>query len=334
MHYVIVSVILPFYNVKTTLERAVQSIIRQTFKDFELILVNNNSDDGSLKIIEKLVQTDSRIRLFNESRQGVVFAANTGMRAAKGKYIARMDADDIAHPERLALQLKHLEDTPHISISATQVNYKSEQTDLKDFNHFVNWSNSLKTWEEIYNNRFVEFPVVNPTLMFRKSTLEHIGYLEEGDFPEDYEWFLRAMAKGHQIEKLTTPLLDWSDSDLRLTRIDRRYRTEAFFQIKTKYLAEYLKAIDRTRVWIWGAGKLGYKRSQWLQEHAIEIEGYIDIKKNKRLKNYPCIHFEDIHLTEQSFVLSYITNRNRRNEVRDFLCQKNYQEGKSYIIAG
>ncbi|WP_420581186.1 glycosyltransferase family 2 protein [Reichenbachiella sp.] len=330
----LISVVLPFYNAQSCLKQAITSILNQTYSDFELLLINNNSTDNSESIAKQLAQTDSRIQLLSETQQGVVFAANTGMRAAKGEFIARMDADDVAQPERLERQLRHLESNPDISISASQANYKTENKELSDFSHFVEWSNALVSWKDIYQNRFVEFPVVNPTLMFRRSLLEEVGYLKEGDFPEDYEWFLRAINKGFKIEKLPLPLLDWHDSLKRLTRTDSRYQSDAFFRIKTKYLTIHLKNINQTKVWIWGAGKFGLKRSQLLLNHGIEIVGYIDIKKGKQLNGFSCVHFKNIQIETQPFILSYITNRNKRDEVRSFLDSKDYREGKNYIIAG
>lgn len=330
----LISIVLPYYNSAQTLPHAIQSILTQTYLNFEFLLIDNNSTDQSSKIARRFALEDSRIKLLSASQQGVVFTANAGMKAAKGTYIARMDADDVAHPERIERQLKHLKSNPEISISATQVSYKTKNAELNDFSYFVKWSNNLTTWNDIYQNRFVEFPVVNPTMMFRRSVLEDIGYLEEGDFPEDYEWFLRAIDRGHKIEKLPLPLLDWQDGPKRLTRTDQRYEANAFFQIKTKYLAKHLKNIKQTKTWIWGAGKLGLKRSQLLLAHGIEINGYIDIKKGKHLSNYSCIHFQDIVLESQPFIISYITNRDRRDEVRDFLNSKGYKEGMNYIIAG
>ncbi|MEP2025840.1 MAG: glycosyltransferase family 2 protein [Reichenbachiella sp.] len=330
----LVSIILPYYNSSKTIARAINSNLKQTHTAFELLLIDNNSTDHSLEIVKELANSDSRIKHLSEPKQGVVFAANTGMKAATGNYIARMDADDVAHPERLERQIKHLNSNAEISISATQVNYKTENEELNDFSHFVDWSNRLTSWNDIYQNRFVEFPLVNPTLMFRRSALEDIGWLKEGAFPEDYEWFLRAIDNGHKIEKLSLPLLDWHDSSSRLTRTDERYETEAFFQIKTKYLAKHLKATNNTKVWIWGAGKLGFKRSQQLLIHEIEIEGYIDIKKGKQLPNYPCVHFKDVNKDQHPFIISYITNRNRRDEVRAFLNSKGYEESKNFIVAG
>lgn len=330
----IISIIVPFYNAENTLKYAIESLLYQYCDGLEIILIDNNSTDQSSMVARQLATQDSRIKLLTEPKQGVVFAANLGMKAAQGEYIARMDADDIAHSDRLEKQFKHLESNHEISISTTQVNYKTNNELLKDFEHFVSWSNSLNTWDDIYHNRFVEFPVVNPTLMFRRSILEDIGYLQDGHFPEDYEWFLRAIDKGHRIEKLPIPLLNWQDSSTRLTRTDKRYETEAFFQIKSKYLANHLKRIKQTQIWIWGAGKLGYKRSQLLLDHGINIKGYIDIKKDKCLTDYPCVHFKDIDPSTQLFIISYITNRGRRDEVRDYLNSKGYEEGINFLIAG
>lgn len=329
-----ISILTPYFNAEKTLERAINSIIIQTHREFELILVDNMSTDNSNKIAREIASKDSRVKLISENTQGVVFAANSGMKVAQGKYIARMDADDLAHPERLEKQLKHLESNPELSISATQVNYQNDHSEISDFVHFVDWSNQQHTWSDIYQNQFVEFPVVNPTLMFRKSVIDDVGLLKEGDFPEDYEWFLRAIDKGHKIEKIPTPLLDWHDSSNSLTRTDVRYSTDSFFQIKTIYLAKHLKKIHQSNVWIWGAGKLGFKRSQWLLSHGIQIEGYIDIKKDKQLNGFSCVHFESINTKTQSFIISYITNRNKRDEVRSFLDAKGYHEGENYIIAG
>ena len=329
-----ISVILPFYNAEVGLKGAIQSILNQTYQDFELILVNNNSSDKSFEIVSHLAHEDLRIKLVAETKQGVVHAANNGMKAAKGKYIARMDADDIAHPERLKQQFRHLEQNPQVSISTSKVKYKTKEDGLTEFSHFVDWSNQLISTHDIYHNRFVEFPIVNPTLLFRRSIIDKIGYLKNGHFPEDYEWFLRAIDRGYLLEKLPIPLLEWNDSSSRITRTDSRYNSDAFFNVKTNYLAKHLNKIKQTHVWIWGAGKLAIKRSQLLLNYDIKIHGYIDIKNNKEVVDYPCIHFEDLDINTQTFVIRYVTNRNKRDEIRAFLNSKGYQEGINYIIAG
>ncbi|UXP31481.1 glycosyltransferase [Reichenbachiella agarivorans] len=329
-----VSIILPYFNAESTIVSAVKSILHQDYDNLELLLINNNSTDSSLALCENLSLDDTRIRLLSESQQGVVFAANLGLKHATGAYIARMDADDLSHPQRISKQLYHLQSNPHIDISACCVDYKNKSKLIDTgFEHFVNWSNSVTATNEIKLNRFVEFPVVNPTLFFTKDIANKVGNYREGDFPEDYEWFLRALELGCRIEKLKDRLLTWYDSPQRLTRSDDRYRTEAFFTLKSIYLAQAIQQKTH-EVWIWGAGKLALTRSKFLEKHGIVIRGYIDIKKNKQIPGYECVHFHEIDLSKQPFIVSYITNRGRRDEVRGYLNEKGYKEGTNYLIAG
>ena len=103
-----VSVIIPFFNAENTLFSAVSSILNQTFENFELLLVDNNSSDKSRAIAEKLADSDSRIKIHHEQEQGVEHAMNCGLKYAKANLVARMDADDFSLPERLAKQVAFL----------------------------------------------------------------------------------------------------------------------------------------------------------------------------------------------------------------------------------
>ncbi|MGL1887678.1 MAG: glycosyltransferase family 2 protein [Reichenbachiella sp.] len=327
-----VSVILPFYNAELTLGRAIESILNQSFNNFELILIDNNSSDRSTEIAHQYV-VDKRVIIQQERMQGISYAANKGISLSIGEYIARMDADDYAHPTRLELQVNHLDNNHKIDISASQVNYIPSIDTDNAFSNFVEWSNLLCISKEIFKNRFVEFPIVNPSLTIRKSVYDLVGLFHHGDFPEDYEWFLRACENRINSEKILTTLLDWHDGSNRLTRQDDRYRTDAFFDIKTKYLVQELKRLNQKEVWIWGAGKLGIKRSKQLIEYGIKICGYIDIKK-KSLVQYTCIEYDNISLPVHPFIISYVTNRNVREEIREHLNNCGYTELKNYIIAG
>ncbi|PIB35213.1 hypothetical protein BFP72_07290 [Reichenbachiella sp. 5M10] len=328
-----VTVVLPYFNAEKTIEQAVQSIINQTYDKLEILLIDNNSTDLGPEICTKIAKSDNRIQLLNESRQGVVYAANQGISKAKGAYIARMDADDIAHPERIQIQREQFRSDPKLDISATQVAYMS-QTSSSAFEHFVAWSNQILSHRDFLFNQFVELPFVNPTLMVSRTTYELVGLHRDGNFPEDYEWFLRAMYYDCKVAKVNRKLLDWVDHSHRLTRTDMRYHADAFFQIKTEYLAKYLLRQNINSVWIWGAGKLAIKRSKWLLDYGIAISGYIDIKAGKKVSGAKCVHYETLSRKDQPFILSYVTNRGRRDDIRSFLDQRGYSEGLNYIIAG
>ena len=328
-----ISVIIPFYNAEKTLERAIQSIALQSFSDFECILINNNSTDNSLKIAQHFTNTDNRFKLISEQKQGVMFASNTGWKASKGQYIARMDADDWSHPDRLKMQNTFLDKNPDFEVITTQVNHISHSEFTGGMARFVEWSNAIISYEEILNNQFIEMPIVNPTAMWRRETAEQNGMYLHGDFPEDYEMWLRWLNAGVKIKKLESKLLNWYDSDGRLSRTDPIYSDSSFYKIKTKYLAKWLKKHNpfHPNVAVWGASRISRKRAKLLEEHGINICCYIDTKKNRQL-DHPVFYYEDIPSPEKIFVLTYIKQKEAREEIREFLPQKGFTEGVNFML--
>ncbi len=324
-----ISVVLPYFNAEKTLASAIESVLKQTFEGFELILINNNSTDGSAKIAEHFARKDLRVRLIEEKQQGVTYASNLGFELAIASLIARMDADDEMLPERLEKQVDFLNSKPIFGLVGGQVIYEGEASN-QGFQHYVDWSNSLTKAEDIFTNRFVELPIVNPTIMFRKELLEKHGGYTEGDFPEDYELILRWMIGGVIMGKIDAPVLKWHDHPKRLTRTDPRYSEAAFYRMKTRYLAKYLSATHKSSIWIWGAGKLSRRRSSILEEHGIQIHGYIDVKP--RHLSVPCIDYLKIPDRGKIFILSYVSNRGKREEIKEYLLMRGYIEGRDFLL--
>lgn len=326
-----ISVVLPYFNAEKTLARAISSVLEQTFPDFELILINNNSSDGSEKIAAAFEAKDPRIKRTREEQQGVAFASNRGFDQGRAAIIARMDADDRMLPHRLEQQMQFLRIHPNIDMVGGQVKYLSNEAN-EGFRHYVIWSNQLISPTQIALNRFVELPVVNPTIMFRKTLYERHGGYHNGDFPEDYDLILRWMEQGASVAKIAAPVLEWHDHPTRLTRTDPRYSTTAFFKVKAKYLAHWMQQnVNQKEVWIWGAGKLSRRRSHFLEEYGILIQGFIDVKRRQLDK--PCIDFKQIPEPGRLFILSYVSNRGKREEVKQYLLAMGYVEGKDFLLA-
>ena len=151
-----VSVVIPFKNAEYTLSEAILSIQKQTLRECEILLIDNASTDRSLEIALRHQANDPRIKVISEPKQGVVAANNLGVQEAQGKYIARMDADDVAFPERLEKQVTFLEQNPSIGVVSGLVEHWSQVEDSRGIAHFVGWVNSLTTIKDIYLNRFIE----------------------------------------------------------------------------------------------------------------------------------------------------------------------------------
>lgn len=328
-----ISVILPFYNAEKTLDRAIASIYQQEFGDFECILVDNNSTDGSRKIATDWERRDVRFKVTKEKKQGVMFASNRGCELARGKYLARMDADDRAYPERLKLQADFLNDNPEFGAVAGLVEHVGDPDTTKGFRRFVEWSNSLCSYIEIYNRRFIEAPIVNPSAMWRRETMEQHGLYLSGDFPEDYEMWLRWLDRGVKISKIPKIVLDWHDSEKRLTRTDAIYSDRSFYEIKSKYLAKWLSEHNPFHpfVSIWGASRISRRRARMLEKHGIRINRYIDTKHSRQLEN-EVIYFENLPQAGECFVLTYIRQMDNRERIQEFLENRGYEEGVNYLL--
>lgn len=327
-----ISVILPYFNAEQTLKSAIESILLQSFEDYELLLVNNNSNDKSVEIAKNLANSDSRILLLNEKKQRVANAMNCGLKKARGKFLARMDADDIAHPNRLKKQIDYLKKNPGIDFVGSEVKYVPHNKNTAGFSRFVDWANSFHASEEIELNRFVEIPIVNPTILFRRELFEKYEGCFDGDFPEDYEMQLRYLNAGVKMAKLPEPLLEWHDYSSRLTRTDERYSTEAFFNVKAKYFSRWSEINNpfHPNIWVWGAGRKTRQRILFLEQEDLQIAGLIDIKKSKT----DVLYYKDISKPGKMFIVSMVRNTGAGEQIRAFLSERNYMEGKDFILMG
>lgn len=329
----LVSVILPFFNAALTLNRAIKSIANQTYVNLECILVNNNSTDNSVAIANKWSVADKRFILISETKQGVVYAFNKAARIAKGKYIARMDADDFSYRNRLKWQVSLLESKKHIGVVSGLVKYISHNKNTEGFVHYVQWVNSVKSHEQIYLSQFIESPVVNPTAMWRREVGEKNSIYKAGDFPEDYEMYLRWLQNGVQMEKVDKFVLKWHDSNTRLTRTASEYSDEAFYKIKSEYLFNWLKLKNpyHPKVVVWGASKLSRKHASYIVNQGVKIDYFVDVNKNRQV-NKPVIYYENLPSKANIFILVYLKHNDLRQKIREFLNGLGYKEGERCIF--
>ncbi|MBX3738469.1 MAG: glycosyltransferase [Candidatus Didemnitutus sp.] len=332
----LVSVVMPARNAAATVARAVASIQGQTFRDWELVALDDGSKDATRFILIEMAQIDPRIRVLR-TKSGIAGALNAGIAAAAGEFIARMDADDEMLPERLAKQVAFLQANPDVGVVGSCVEFGGDPVKAAGYALHVEWVNSLLTSEEITLNRFVESPFAHPSVMFRRHLVDDHGNYRDGDFPEDYELWLRWMDVNVKMAKLPDTLLTWHDLPDRASRTDPRYAPEAFYKLKAFWLAEWLKReIEPPRtVWIWGAGRPTRQRAAHLAEHGVKIAGYIDIdakKTGKKVGGVPVIAPADLPPREQNFVLGYVGTRGARDYIRTQLTATGRHEGRDFLM--
>ncbi|HRZ85594.1 MAG TPA: glycosyltransferase [Candidatus Paceibacterota bacterium] len=182
----LVSVVMPVYNSEKYVAQAIESVLNQTFKDFEFIIIDDGSTDKSLEIIKKYAKKDKRIKVIvNNSNLKICKTLNKGIKLAKGKYIARMDSDDISLPTRFEEQVNFLEKNPDVGIVGSYIKLFEDSGKILGIRKYSQEDKELK--ERI----FFYSPFAHPTVMMRKEIFDKGIYYQEVDFPsEDLNlWF-------------------------------------------------------------------------------------------------------------------------------------------------
>jgi len=181
----LVSVVMPVYNAAEYLEDAVESILRQTFRDFEFIIINDGSTDGSSELLDLIQKKDSRVKVYHQENSGIVSALNKGCDIAQGKYIFRMDSDDISLPERIACQVSFLEKNPDVGVCGTWIQlFGSINGDI--------WK-TPKDHETIRCRLLFASPLNHPTVAMRRCLISDLNlrYRHGYDHAEDYDLWER-----------------------------------------------------------------------------------------------------------------------------------------------
>lgn len=198
-----ISVVMPVYNAAPFLREAIDSVLTQHNTHFEFIIINDGSTDDSKFII--LSYNDPRIvYLENEVNSGLVFTLNKGIAAARGKWIARIDGDDIALPARLEKQLAFFSENPEARVLATTIVLVNEKNEITG-----EWKDDVQHTTPGEIRRFLPFNncIAHPTIMIDAGLIQQYRYDPSQKLSEDYDLWLRLTADGHTIYKLKEPLL-------------------------------------------------------------------------------------------------------------------------------
>ncbi|MCB0791179.1 MAG: glycosyltransferase [Flavobacteriales bacterium] len=328
------SVLLPFRNAAATLDAAVVSIATQTFTPWELLLIDNASADAGADIARQWAMRDERIHLVHEPRTGIAHALNKGLRTARGRYIARMDADDISLPERLERQIAHLDAHPEIGVLGTRTRFVTTVEKSSGMAWFVNWQNTILDPHMHYVKRFVDVPLAHPSVVFRRELVDEYGGYDTGPIPEDHELWLRWMDAGVRFAKLPEVLVEWRDHAARLSRTHPHYTTEAFFALKAKWIARWLdrKYHGQRPVIIAGTSGLCVARARLLEQFGVRIHAFTDVR-TREVEGYRFIPAIDLPGHGKAVIVSMISQRGTGDRIAEFLTARGLVEGRDLLLA-
>jgi glycosyltransferase involved in cell wall biosynthesis len=328
------SILLPVRNAAATLPEALASLAAQTEGDFELLLVNDGSVDNSAEIARLSWGDDGRLRLLEPGRVGLIAALQIGLAECRAELVARMDADDVADPRRLALQADLLAAEPGVAVVGSLVACfgpaMAEGTRL-----YEAWLNGLRTHEEMMRERFVESPLAHPTVTFRKTAVEAVGGYRDNGWPEDYDLWLRLATAGYCLAKVPEVLLEWRDTAGRHSRNHPRYARDAFLACKAHHLANG-PLTGRDTLALWGAGRVGRRLARFLSGEGKRVDTWVDIdprKTGRDLHGAPVVSPQQLGAPAGRLLVVSVGSRGARELIRVQLREQGWSEGVDFFCA-
>jgi glycosyltransferase involved in cell wall biosynthesis len=331
-----ISVLLPCRNASATLDDAVESVLRQTLDDLEVVAVDDGSSDETPARLDQWTRQDRRMRVLRRPHAGLIESLNAGLAECRAPLIARMDADDRSHPERFAHQSELLDTQPDLAAVGCLVEAFPSESIGPGLKLYLDWQNSLITPESIAREIYVESPLVHPSVMMRASWLRRVGGYQDHGWPEDYDLWLRLHADGGRFAKVSQMLFHWREHPGRLTHSDPRYAIDSFLRAKACYLSRG-PLWGRKSVILWGAGIVGKKLSRLLLADGLPVTAFVDIdpaKIGRTRRGLPVIGPQDFmtlwRQSPQPVLLATVGARGARSVVRQQITSLGLVEGQDW----
>lgn len=248
------SVLLPVRNAGPYLRRSLASLAVQTFRDYEIVAVDDGSTDGSGVRLERASRAEPRLTVLRAPAQGLPATLNLALENARAPVVVRHDADDISHHERFAIQLRHLIEHPEVTVVGCRVRLFPRAAVTRGMRRWCDWHNALLTHEEITRDLLMESPLTHGSAMMRRAAIERIGGWTHRGWAEDLDLWIRLFESGARFAKRPETLYAWRQHPSSSTRIDRRYHRAAFEALKLDTLERGLLAA-RSPVTLIGVGR-------------------------------------------------------------------------------
>ena len=330
----LVSILLPVYQAASTLETCLRSLQRQSETRWACIAVEDGSRDKSLQILSEVAKRDSRIQIVRKKHGGIVSALRTGLPYCRAPWIARMDADDWMHRDRLALQIDALRQNTRLSAVGSHVRVFPRRLMTEGARRYESWLNHIEDARAMSTERWIECPVAHPTLMFRAETLREFGYQDRG-WPEDYDLVLRLLGSGHEIGVVPRKLLGWRDSDARLSRTSPHYERDQFVRCKAFHLSQTFLSSTR-RYALWGYGSTGRALRRALETYERQPSHIVDVhprRMGQKVHGAEVVNYKRLSQIRPERLIVSVAGDAPRRQIRAALDQMGFRQSIDYVCA-
>jgi len=352
----LISVLIPAWNAEATLATCLRSVLRQREPRWECVVVDDGSRDATGEVARGFAARDERFRVVKTPHRGLVETLGAGLEECRAPFVARMDADDWMHRERLGLQRAALEASPELCAVGCHVRLfprvprgqstdeskarqgaakpRTEATPRRGRSAYEAWLNGIQGPDDLRREIFVECPVAHPSLFIRRDYLERFPYRDMG-WPEDYDLVLRLLAADHSIGMVPRRLIGWRDDPGRLSRNAASYAIERFTACKAAHLASSLLA-DSPQYILWGYGDTGRALRRALAEHGRNPSHVVELhpgRLGQRIHGAPVVPPEAIPGLPRHPLIASVAGSEPRRRIRDALDRMGLVETVDYVCA-
>lgn len=331
----LVSVLIPARDAAATLPACLASVRRQSEPRFECVVVDDGSQDATRALAERVAADDPRFRVVATSRRGLVPALLAGLEACRAPLVARLDADDLAHRERLALQCAALTADPTLAGVGCHVRVFPRAGLRSGLRAYEAWLRGLRDVHAVRAARFVECPLPHPTWLLRRELLLAMPWRDAG-WPEDYDLLLRWLESGRRIGVVPHRLVAWRDRPSRMWRTSPAYAPDRFTACRAHFLAR--GPLRHTREYVlWGHGATGRALRRALEREGCRPAAIVEIhprRLGRRIAGAPVVRPEAIPSVRRGLPLvASVAGEAARSEIRAFCARLGLREDLDFWCA-
>lgn len=333
MHQPLISILTPFKNSSPFLLPYLESILSQTYSNWELIIVHDNSVDNSYDLVVPYAQREDRIKLIKNQGNGIIDALKLAFKNSNGQYITRMDGDDLMVPEKLEMMHQDLKTHGNGHIALGLVNYFCDGQLGEGYQNYESWLNGLTKLGTNYSEIYKECPIPSPCWMVSRNDLIKCGGFENDIYPEDYDLAFRFYKHGIICLPSNQVLHHWRDYHNRTSRIDEHYADNHFLKLKLHYFLELDYNSNRPLV-LWGAGFKGKFYAKILKRNKVPFI-WICNNPKKIGKHIYKIKLHDVSALKQyqkPHVIVTVANKTSQKRITAIIENHRLTKAKDYFF--
>jgi len=329
----LISIVMPVKNTAIFLVDCLESVVNQSETNWELIAVNDHSTDKSLAILEEYASKDQRIKVYNNTGNGIIDALRLAYSKSKGEFITRMDSDDLMSLDKLELMKINLLKSGSGHIALGLVSYFSEKKLGSGFKNYETWLNELISKGTNFEGIYKECVIPSPCWMVYREDFESCGAFRPNDYPEDYDLAFRFYSFGLKPIPCNKVLHFWRDYSTRTSRTHIHYADNTFLEIKARYFLELEYDVSKNLV-VWGAGDKGKTLAKILIEKGIKFYWICDNPKKigKHIYDQEMLPFTELEQIKNSQSIITVANLNAQKEIKSYFNEMKLILNKDYFF--